>query len=98
MSALPPKADIDRWLPNVCFGKKQTSDKNLLKFEPYADWLRLHCEVEYAVQYTGISPGPCPHCGGELEWKASVGGLGTRLETHFFQCKACDHIHTIKKK
>jgi hypothetical protein len=34
----------------------------------------------------------------ELEWKASVVSLGPRLETHFFQCKACDHIHTIEKK
>jgi hypothetical protein len=78
--------------------KSRHLTKISFKFEPYAEWLRLYCEVEYAVQHTGISPGPCPHCGGELEWKASVGSLGTRLETHFFQCKACDHIHTIKKK
>ena len=35
--------------------------------EPYDHWLRLHCEVEYAVQPAPIRPGPCPHCDGELE-------------------------------
>jgi hypothetical protein len=28
--------------------------------------------VEYAVQFTRLSSDPCPHCGGKLEWKASV--------------------------
>ena len=46
----------------------------------------------------GLSLSPCPHCGGELEWKASVGTFEKGLETHFFQCKGCDHIHTVEKK
>jgi hypothetical protein len=68
------------------------------KCEPYADLLSLHGEVEFAVPYTDISPGPCPHCGGELEWKASIGGLETPEKTHFFQCKGCNHVHTVEKK
>jgi hypothetical protein len=37
-------------LAYVCFGPKaDICPKFPLKFEPYADWLRLHCEVEYAV-------------------------------------------------
>jgi len=43
----------------------------------------------------GISSGPCPRCGGELEFKASVGGLGNGSETYFFECKGCDNIHTV---
>jgi transcription elongation factor Elf1 len=50
------------------------------------------------LQYTGINPGPCPHCGGELEWNTSISSLGKRLETHFFLCSGCDHIHTVEKK
>ena len=47
------------------------------------------------VQPTGISLSPCPRCGGELEFKASVGRLRKGSETYFFECKDCDHIHTI---
>jgi transcription elongation factor Elf1 len=54
--------------------------------------------VEYAVQFTGLSSEPCPHCGGKLEWKASVGSLEKGREIHIFQCKGCDHIHTVEKK
>jgi hypothetical protein len=50
---------------------------------------------EYAVRPTGISPGRCPRCGGELQFKANVGSLGKDAETYFFQCKDCDHIHTV---
>ena len=50
------------------------------------------------MKVPGISPGPCPHCGGELGWKASVSSVGNGLETHFFQCDGCDHIHTVEKK
>jgi DNA-directed RNA polymerase subunit M/transcription elongation factor TFIIS len=51
--------------------------------------------VEYAVQPSEIDPGPCPHCGGELKWKAKVGAEKTP-QTHFYQCETCDHIHTVK--
>ena len=30
--------------------------------------------------------------------KTSVESLGKGSETHFFQCKGCGHIHTVKKK
>jgi DNA-directed RNA polymerase subunit M/transcription elongation factor TFIIS len=52
--------------------------------------------VEYAVQPADISPGPCPHCGNEMEWKAKVGGIEKGPETHFFQCKGCDYIRTLE--
>jgi len=54
--------------------------------------------VESTVLHTGINVGTCPHCGGKLEWKASVGGLKKGSEIQFFQCKGCDHIHTLEKK
>ena len=44
------------------------------------------------MQPTGICPGRCPRCGGELQFKANVGSLGQDSETYFFQCKECDHI------
>jgi hypothetical protein len=34
---------------------------------------------------TALRSGPCPHCGGELEWKATVGNPEKGAETHFFQ-------------
>ena len=43
-----------------------------------------------------LSPGPCPHCGGELEYKASVASIRVGSEIHFFTCKGCDHIHSIE--
>jgi len=51
--------------------------------------------VEYTVQPTGMSPGPCPRCGGNLEFKANVSSLGQGSEICFFECKDCDHIHTV---
>jgi transcription elongation factor Elf1 len=51
------------------------------------------------VQPIGLGSDPCPHCGGELEWKASVGSLEKKeLEIHFFQCEQCDRIHTLERK
>jgi uncharacterized Zn finger protein len=50
------------------------------------------------VHPTDLRSGPCPHCGGKLEWKAGVEGLEQGLETHFFECNACGHIHTVEKK
>jgi len=50
------------------------------------------------VHPTDLRSGPCPHCGGKLEWKASVERLEQGLETHFFECNACGHIHTVEKK
>ena len=47
------------------------------------------------MQPTVISPGPCPRCGGELELKANVSSLGKGSKIYFFQCKDCDHIHTV---
>jgi len=51
--------------------------------------------VEYDVQPSDIDPGPCPHCGGEQKWKATVGAEKTP-QTHFYQCETCDHIHTVE--
>jgi hypothetical protein len=51
-----------------------------------------------AVQLTGINPGRCPRCGGELEFKANVGSLGEGSETYFSECSDCDHIHTVNEK
>jgi phage terminase large subunit GpA-like protein len=53
--------------------------------------------VESDVQPSDIDPGPCPHCGGELKWKATVGAEKTP-QTHFYQCETCDHIHTVEQK
>jgi len=52
--------------------------------------------VEYPVQPSDIDPGPCPQCGGELKWKATVSA--ETAETHFYQCEDCDHIHVLKQK
>jgi predicted nucleic acid-binding Zn ribbon protein len=38
---------------------------------------------------------PCPRCGGNLEFKANVSSLGQGSEICFFECKDCDHIHTV---
>ena len=43
-----------------------------------------------------MSPGPCPHCGGTLEWKATV-GPETTAQTHFYQCESCRRIHTMEQ-
>jgi uncharacterized Zn finger protein len=51
--------------------------------------------VEYDVQPSDIDPGPCPHCGGELKWKATV-GAEKMPQAHFYQCETCEHIHTVK--
>jgi hypothetical protein len=53
-------------------------------------------EVEYAVKHSDINSGPCRQRGGELELKATIDRPGERLETHFFQCKACGHIHAVE--
>ena len=50
------------------------------------------------MQHIVLDPGVCSLCGQELEWKTSVESLGKGSETHFFQCKGCGHIHTVKKK
>jgi hypothetical protein len=68
------------------------------RFEPYEVGPRIHCEVEYVVQITGLSPGACPHCGGVLEWKTSVNSLGKTSEIHFFLCSGCDHVRTLECK
>ena len=47
----------------------------------------LHPPMEYAVQ-PDLSPGPCPHCGGELEYKASVASIRVGSEIHFSRAKA----------
>jgi hypothetical protein len=55
--------------------------------------------MEYDVQPSDIDPGPCPHCGGELKWKATVGAEKTPQTHfyHFYQCETCDHVHTETK-
>ncbi len=53
--------------------------------------------MEYAA-HIELTAGPCPHCGGEMDWKASVGSLEEVPETHFFECRACGHIHTLEKE
>ena len=77
--------------------EKRTIDLANLN-EPYDGGRRIPCEVECALEYVGISAEVCPQCGGELEWRASVGSLEKRSEIHFFQCKGCDHVHTSEKK
>ena len=53
--------------------------------------------MEYDVQPSDIDPGLCPHCGGELKWKATIGAEKTP-QTHFYQCETCDQIHTVEQK
>jgi len=38
---------------------------------------------------------PLPALRSELQFKANVGSLGKDSETYFFQCKDCDHFHTV---
>jgi uncharacterized protein with PIN domain len=40
-----------------------------------------------------MNPGLCPHCGGTLEWKATVGPEKT-AQTHFYECESCQRIYT----
>jgi hypothetical protein len=53
--------------------------------------------MEYAA-HIELTAGSCPHCGGEMDWKASVGSLEEVPETHFFECRGCGHIHTLEKE
>jgi hypothetical protein len=46
------------------------------------------------VLRSGIKPGPRPRCGGELAHKTTI-RVVKGLETHFFQCEECEHIHTV---
>ena len=41
------------------------------------------------------SGGPCPRCGGKMEFKETVGSLKTGSPVHFFQCKDCGYVHTV---
>ncbi len=58
---------------------------------------RVFLYVEYDVQPIKIDPGPCRHCGGELKWKASVGGE-ISPQTDFYQCETCEHVHTVEER
>ena len=39
--------------------------------------------------------GPCPRCGGKMEFKETVGSLKTGSPVQFFQCKDCGYVHTV---
>ena len=39
------------------------------------------------IQPTGLDPGFCPRCGGELEWKATIDGFDKTSKVHFFNAK-----------
>ena len=53
---------------------------------------------EDAVDPIEISHEPCPRCGGKLEFKHTVESLRTGSPVHFFQCKDCDHFHTVERR
>ena len=42
-----------------------------------------------------INPDPCPHCGGKLEFKDTVGNLKADAPVDFFQCEDCGYVHTV---
>jgi hypothetical protein len=58
----------------------------------------LHPTLEDAVEPPDFSDERCPHCGGKPEFKAIVESLTTGSTVRFFQCKDCDHIHTVERR
>ena len=46
------------------------------------------------MQRTCTNPGPCPRCGGKLEFRQTVERREKGNDVHFFQCKDCGHIDT----
>jgi hypothetical protein len=52
------------------------------------------------VQPTGLDPGFCPRCGGELEWKATVRGFDKTSKFIFSNAKTATafiHIEPITR-
>ena len=47
-----------------------------------------------AVQPTRTNPGPCPRCGGKLEFRQTV-EKREKGNVHFFRCEGCGHIDTV---
>jgi len=43
---------------------------------------------------TRTNLGPCPRCGGKLEFRQTVERREKGDDVHFFQCKGCGHIDT----
>ena len=41
------------------------------------------------------NPGPCPHCGGKLEFKGTIESPITGSPVDFFQCKDCGRVQTV---
>ena len=48
----------------------------------------LYETMEYHVRRPDMTPGPCPRCGGILEWKAAITAREP-VETHFYECERC---------
>jgi hypothetical protein len=46
------------------------------------------------MQRTCTNLGPCPRCGGKLEFRQTVERREKGDDVHFFQCKDCGHIDT----
>jgi hypothetical protein len=46
------------------------------------------------MQPTRTNPGPCPRCGGKLEFRQTVERREKGDDVRFFQCKGCGHIDT----
>ena len=46
------------------------------------------------MQPTRTNPGPCPRCGGKLEFRQTVERREKGDDVHFFQCNGCGHIDT----
>ena len=49
------------------------------------------------MQSTRTNPGPCPRCGGNLEFRQTVEKRekGEKGNVHFFRCEGCGHIDTV---
>ena len=44
-----------------------------------------------------IGDKPCPRCGGKSEIKATVESSADSSIVDFYQCKDCDHVHSVEK-
>ena len=57
----------------------------------------MYKATERCVRRPDMKPGPCPRCGGTLEWKATVGTPQT-VEAHFYECESCHHVVERERK
>ena len=67
------------------------------QFEPLVLLPRLHCEVECAVQFSDPNAGPCPHCGGDLEFKAKSIAHGELLKLGFAVAQSSVAKYMVKR-